>query len=130
MAFKTLDIIYDGQCGFCVRSLIVVRAFDIYRTLRFHDSHQPETFEQFPALSREETDAAMYVVAEGEPSYSGFFAFRRLIWNSPLSWILLPVFYFPGAAFFGPRIYAWVARNRSSFGCESNICDLTSPPSA
>lgn len=75
-------------------------------------------------------DEAMYTLVEGEPLYSGFFAFRRLIWNSPLTWMLIPIFYFPGAAFFGPRIYAWVARNRSSFGCRSDACDLMSPSTA
>jgi predicted DCC family thiol-disulfide oxidoreductase YuxK len=128
MAFETLDVIYDGQCGFCARSLRTVRAFDLYRTLRFHDSHQPETFERFPALQGAKTDEAMYVLAEGEPSYSGFFAFRRLVWINPLVWILIPIFYFPGASFFGSRVYAWIARNRTSFGCRSDFCDLPSPP--
>lgn len=125
---KTLNIIYDGQCGFCVRSLQIVRSFDVYNTLRFHDSHRPDTMAKFPMLSEVNVDEAMYTVVEGEPLYSGFFAFRRLIWNSPFTWILIPIFYFPGAGFFGPRVYAWVARNRTSFGCRSDVCDLQPPP--
>jgi predicted DCC family thiol-disulfide oxidoreductase YuxK len=130
MSSKTLNIIYDGQCGFCVRSLKIVRRFDVYRTLRFHDSHRADTLADFPSLSEVKVDEAMYTLVEGEPLYSGFYAFRRLIWNSPLTWILIPIFYFPGAGFFGTRIYAWIARNRSSFGCYSDVCDLTSPPAA
>ncbi len=126
MTFETVNIIYDGQCGFCIRSLRIVRALDIYRSFRFHDSHQPETFHRFPELRGANVSDAMYAVAEGEPIYEGFFSFRRLIWCSPLMWILIPVFYFPGAGILGPRVYAWVARNRSKFGCESNVCDL--PP--
>jgi predicted DCC family thiol-disulfide oxidoreductase YuxK len=109
-----------------VRSLRVVRALDLYGSLRFHDSHQPETFAQFPALRDADVDDAMYTVVDGEPVYRGFFAFRRLIWSSPLTWALIPLFYFPGASFFGPRVYAWVARNRSKFGCRSEVCEL--PP--
>jgi predicted DCC family thiol-disulfide oxidoreductase YuxK len=130
MAFKTLNIIYDGQCGFCVRSLQIVRRLDLYGTLRFYDSHRPETAATFPVLSGVNVDEAMYTIVQGEPLYTGFFAFRRLVWNSPITWMLLLVFYFPGAGFFGPRIYAWIARNRNSFGCQSNVCDLTSPPPA
>lgn len=130
MSLKTLNIIYDGQCGFCVRSLQVVRRLDLYRTMRFHDAHPPETLTTFPSLSEVNVAEAMYAVVEGEPLYGGFFAFRRLIWNSPLTWILIPIFYFPGAGIFGPRIYAWIARNRSSFGCRSTACDLTSLPPA
>lgn len=130
MAFKTLNIIYDGQCGFCVRSLQIVRRLDLFDTLRFYDSHRPETMATFPVLSEVNVADAMFTIVPGEPLYAGFFAFRRLVWNSPLTWILLPVFYFPSAGFFGPRIYAWIARNRSSFGCHTNVCDLPSPPSA
>ena len=41
MTIKPLDIVYDGHCGFCMRSLNVVKALDIYEKLRLHDSHDP-----------------------------------------------------------------------------------------
>lgn len=123
---QAINIIYDGQCGFCARALRIVSALDVRRALRFYDAHQPETFAQFPALRGADVDDAMYAVVEGEPVYRGFFAFRRLVWSSPLMWALIPLFYFPTASFFGPRVYAWVARNRSRFGCDSQVCAL--PP--
>jgi len=127
MSLKTLNIIFDGQCSFCVRSLQIVRSLDLYRTLRFYDSHRPDTLAKFPMLSETNVDEAMYTLVEGEPLYSGFFAFRRLVWNSPLTWILIPIFYFSGASSLGSRVYAWVARNRISFGCHSDLCDPQSP---
>lgn len=126
MHLKTLNIIYDGQCSFCVRSLLIVRTLDLYGSLRFYDSRQPATFARFSSLRQVDVDAAMYAEVEGEELYSGFFAFRRLIWNSPLLWILIPVFYFPGASLYGPRVYTWVARNRNKLGCHSRVCDLPS----
>lgn len=66
----------------------------------------------------------MYALAAGERPQRGFYAFRRLLWASPLLWLLIPLFYFPGIGFIGARIYAWVARNRKSFGCESDFCTL------
>jgi predicted DCC family thiol-disulfide oxidoreductase YuxK len=123
---KTLNIIYDGRCGFCVRALSIVKALDLTGAFRFHDSHAPETLAQFPALSAVNIEDAMYTAVDGEPLYEGFFAFRRLAWANALTWLLLPVFYFPGARFFGPRVYAWVARNRNRLGCQTAICDL--PP--
>lgn len=127
---KTVNIIYDGHCAFCIRSLNLVRAVDIYGLTRFYDSHEAKTFERFPELRAAATDEAMYVVVENEPPYQGFFAFRRLMWCSPLTWALLPLFYFPGASFFGTRIYRWVARNRSRFGCGSGVCSLPTHPRA
>lgn len=127
MAGKTLNIIYDGRCGFCVRALAIVKALDLTGAFRFHDSHAPQTVAQFPVLSEVNVDEAMYTAVEAEPLYEGFFAFRRLIWSSPLTWMLIPVFYLPGARFFGPRVYAWVARNRNTLGCHTANCDLSSP---
>ena len=121
---KPLSIIYDGQCGFCMRVLKVVRALDVRGKLAFHDSHQAETLARFPMLSTVNLDEAMYTVAEGESPYQGFFAFRRLIWASPLLWPFIPLFYFPGAHLLGPRLYAWVARNRGRLGCGTEICAL------
>ena len=126
-AAKVVNIIFDGDCGFCRRSLRFIEALDLRRVLRFYDSRQPETVEHFPVLRGADVEEAMYAVVAGEPVYRGFFAFRRLLWSNPSTWLLIPIFYFPGARFLGPRVYAWVARNRNKLGCRTTICDLTSP---
>jgi predicted DCC family thiol-disulfide oxidoreductase YuxK len=119
-----LDVIYDGQCGFCVRSLKVCRALDVGRALRFHDSHAPKIRTTFPELKTADFENAMFAVAPDRSVTRGFFAFRRILWESPLMWPLIPLFYLPGSASIGPRVYAWVARNRRRFGCESDVCEL------
>ena len=119
-----LDIIYDGQCGFCVRSLRISRALDVRHRLRFHDANaRAQTVAAFPELRDADFENAMFAVSPDRRSYRGFFAFRRLIWESPLTWPLLPLFYLPGAGIIGPRVYAWVARNRGRFGCETDVCE-------
>ena len=123
---KSLNLIYDGHCGFCIRALKLVRALDLVGVLRFHDAHRVETFARFPELRNAEVEDAMYTIANDEPLYRGFFAFRRLVWDVPLLWPLVVLFYFPGASVFGPRLYAWVARNRTRLGCHSGFCDLHS----
>jgi predicted DCC family thiol-disulfide oxidoreductase YuxK len=125
---KTLNIIYDGHCAFCLRSLNIVRALDTRGVMRLHDAHQPETFDRFPELRGADVEDAMYTAVDGEPTYRGFFAFRRLAWAGPLLWPLLPIFYFPGASFIGPRVYALVARNRTRLGCRSNFCAVPATP--
>lgn len=122
-----VDLIYDGQCGFCVRSLRICRALDVRHQLRFHDANaRPQTLAAFPELEHADFDHAMFVVSPDRRVYRGFFAFRRVLWESPLMWLLLPLFYFPGTGFFGPRAYAWVARNRGRFGCETDVCETNS----
>ena len=68
----------------------------------------------------------MFAVAPDRSVTRGFFAFRRILWESPLMWLLIPLFYLPGSGVIGPRVYAWVARNRRRFGCESEVCEM--PP--
>lgn len=122
---ETIHVIYDGQCVFCIRSLKLFRAVDIYRVFRFHDAHDEERIAAaFPELQGADFDNAMFAVTQGRQVYRGFFAFRRMIWSSPLTWWMIPMFYFPGATILGVRLYAWVARNRLKFGCHSDACSI------
>lgn len=122
---EPVHVIYDGQCDFCVRALRLARAVDVWGRLRFHDAHDRQAVERaFPALAGADLDEAMYAVTAEGAIARGFFAFRRMMWLSPLTWPLLPLFYLPGSGLVGPRIYAWIARNRHRFGCRSQICAL------
>ena len=124
-AKEVISVVYDGQCGFCVRSLRIVRALDVWGLLRFVDgTDRPQVEARFPGLSDADLDGAMYAVGDGGRTYRGFFAFRRLLWSSPLLWPLLPIFYLPGARWVGPRVYAWIARNRRSLGCRTSACPV------
>jgi predicted DCC family thiol-disulfide oxidoreductase YuxK len=124
-----LDVIYDGQCGFCVRALRVCRALDVRGALRFHDAHaRQQVHALFPELLHADFDNAMFAVAPDRRVTRGFFAFRRILRESLLMWPLFPLFYFPGTGWVGPKAYAWVARNRRRFGCETDVCDLPGPP--
>ena len=122
-----LDVIYDGHCGFCIRSLKVARALDARRAFRFHDANaRQQVLTSFPELAGADFENAMFAVAPDRRVTRGFFAFRRMLWESPVMWLLIPLFYLPGSGIIGPRVYAWVARNRRRFGCESEVCEM--PP--
>jgi predicted DCC family thiol-disulfide oxidoreductase YuxK len=120
-----LHLIYDGQCGFCRRSLRLCVALDVRRRLRLHDAtDRAAVVARFPMLADADFDDAMFAVAPDGRVYRGFFAFRRVLRESPLMWPLLPIFYLPFSGTLGPRAYGWVARNRHRLGCESNVCEL------
>ncbi len=126
-----IDIVYDGQCGFCVRALGLVRRLARRSVFRFHDANDSEAvLARFPMLAGADTDLAMFAVTEEGLVYRGFFAFRRMLWASPWLAPLLPLFYAPGASILGPRIYAWIARRRRSLGCAAADCGIAAPPSA
>ncbi|HEY6360243.1 MAG TPA: DUF393 domain-containing protein, partial [Vicinamibacterales bacterium] len=115
-----LHLIYDGQCDFCRRLLRICVALDVRRRLQLHDAtHRAVIAAEFPVLAGADFDSAMFVVTDDGAVYRGFFAFRRILRASPLTWPLLPLFYLPPSGKVGPRVYAWVARHRHRFGCTS-----------
>lgn len=123
MSAEEIHVIYDGQCLFCMRSLRLFQIVDMRDAFRFHDAHDESAIASlFPELKGADFDHAMFVVTSRRAVYRGFFAFRRMIWSNPLTWLLIPLFYFPGASFVGSRIYAWIAKNRLKFGCRSDAC--------
>lgn len=129
MSPEILDIVYDGQCGFCARSLALCMRLARRPVFRTHDANDREAVEaRFPALAGADTADAMFVVTGRGEIFRGFFAFRRMMWASPWLYPLLPFFYAPGASLLGPRLYAWVARHRRSFGCGAEACAVPPPP--
>jgi predicted DCC family thiol-disulfide oxidoreductase YuxK len=129
---ERVDVVFDGQCGFCTRVLHTLERLDVAHAVRLYDSHDMHVIRtRFPMLAGADFDAAMFAVAGGRV-YRGYFAFERLLREIPLCWPLLLLFKLPGAAVIGPRVYAWIARRRRSFGCGGGTCELppgSSPPS-
>lgn len=114
---RDFHLIYDGDCAFCVKVLRVFAAIDVRHRLAFHDARQRSmVLARFPQLRDADLDEAMFTV-QGEDVARGFYAFRQLIWQSPFSWLLIPLFYAPGAAYAGPWLYRWIAGKRSALGC-------------
>jgi len=120
-----IDIVYDAQCGFCARSLRLVRSLARSEVFRFHDGNGRDVvLKHFPALTGADLDEAMFAITPEGKVFRGFFAFRRMMWASPWLYPCLVLFYAPGAGLVGPRIYSWIARRRRSFGCAGSVCDL------
>jgi predicted DCC family thiol-disulfide oxidoreductase YuxK len=125
---EPIVVVYDGQCGFCTRALALVQHLDRWHVIRAHDAHEAGIRHALPMLSTADFENALFAVTSTGKVYRGYFAFKRLLRSLPLAWPVLPLFYVPGASFIGPRVYAWVARNRHKFGCESDVCEVVPAP--
>jgi predicted DCC family thiol-disulfide oxidoreductase YuxK len=128
MRNKILDVIYDAQCRFCLRSLRLLERVAGRRLFRLHNGNDRELMQsKFPMLAGADINNAMFAVTSRGEVFRGFFAFRRIMRESPRLYPFLPLFYAPGAALIGPRIYAWVAKNRRNFGCSldgTKVCSI------
>ncbi len=124
-AAATRLVIFDGGCGLCSRTVVVLRRIDVLNRLRFADVHAdwPTLSAAHPTLNADACLADMHALNGEGAIYTGFDAYRSLAWALPMAWPILPLLYLPGAAVLGRRIYRVTAARRSRH------CPLPMPPS-
>src|SRR5207237_9018879 len=76
-----LDVIYDGQCRFCERSLAALERLAGRRVFRLHDANDRALIRsKFPMLADADSDNAMFLVTPRSQLFLGFFAYRSMTW--------------------------------------------------
>ncbi len=104
-----MEMIYDGRCGFCVRSMAWLLAHDGLGQIRVRD------FRTRPSsvVSDAQLEKALYLVLPDGRALPGFEAYRHVVPRVPGLWWLVPLFYVPLLSrMVGHRVYDWVATNR------------------
>jgi predicted DCC family thiol-disulfide oxidoreductase YuxK len=105
-----MEMIYDGRCGFCVRSMIWFLAFDGLGQIKTRDFRTNPS----PVVSDAQMEKALYLVLPDGRALPGFEAYRYVVLRVPGLWWQLPFFYIPVfSRLIGHPIYNWVAGNRS-----------------
>jgi predicted DCC family thiol-disulfide oxidoreductase YuxK len=105
-----MEMIYDGRCGFCVRSMAWLLAFDGLAQVRIRDFRSDPS----PLVSDSQLEKALYAVLPDGRALPGFEAYRYVVLRVPGLWWLVPLFYVPVLSrWVGHRLYGWVAANRS-----------------
>ena len=105
-----MEMIYDGRCGFCVRSMAWFLAFDGLGQIRIRDFRTNPS----PVVSDAQLEKALYLVLPDGRALPGFEAYRYVVLRVPGLWWQVPFFYVPVfSRLFGRPIYNWIAANRS-----------------
>jgi predicted DCC family thiol-disulfide oxidoreductase YuxK len=105
-----MEMVYDGQCGFCVRSMAWLLAFDGLAQIKIRD------FRTNPSalVTDAQMEKALYTVVPDGRALPGFEAYRYVVLRVPGLWWLVPFFYVPVLSrLLGHPIYDWIAANRS-----------------
>jgi len=103
-AYK-FKVIYDGDCVFCKASVARLKVMDLWGHLACEPMRE--------ALSE-------IKLSDGQDTWGGFDAFRRMCRLLPMLYPMLLFVYLPGACAIGRWCYARIARNRR---CLGNRCD-------
>jgi predicted DCC family thiol-disulfide oxidoreductase YuxK len=105
-----MEMIYDGRCGFCVRSMAWFAAFDGLGQIALRDFRKDPS----PVVSDEKMEKALYLALPGGRALPGFEAYRYVVLRVPGLWWQVPFFYVPVLSrLLGHPIYNWIAANRA-----------------
>ena len=106
-----MEMIYDGECGFCKRAMASFLAFDGLQQISVRDYRTNPS----PVVASEKVDKALYLVYDNNQALPGFDAYRYVVLRVPGLWWQVPFFYIPVLSkMFGRPIYNWIAANRGT----------------
>ena len=119
-----LQVLYDGLCPLCRRTVRLLTSLDLFARLEFLDFRHLD-LEDYNRrsglnLALRDLEEEMYVVCRGK-AYRGFAGYRRIAGAVPAFWALVPWLFLPGISFLGASVYGRVARNRQKvLWCDSH----------
>ena len=122
---RKVQIVFDGGCILCVRSMTVVQYLDWFERFDYVDIRSRSGFAE--TAVNENLDyrrAEMLAIRPDGVSRAGFFAWREIVLRLPVLWPLLLLFYFPGASLAGPKVYRAIASSRARFADCEGTCSL------
>lgn len=105
---RALALYYDGDCGFCRKSVHIIRTFLLIpETLIAPAQKRPSIYED---MRREDS---WVIVDHTGARHFGYDAGVVILHHSPLLWWLAPLARLPPLPSIGERLYRLIARNRS-----------------
>jgi predicted DCC family thiol-disulfide oxidoreductase YuxK len=109
-AIGEMEMIYDGKCGFCVRSMVWFLAFDGLGQVKTRNFRTDPS----PIVSDAQMEKALYLVLPDGRALPGFEAYRYVVLRVPGLWWQVSLFYVPVLSrLVGHPLYNWIASNRS-----------------
>jgi predicted DCC family thiol-disulfide oxidoreductase YuxK len=110
-----IEILYDGRCPLCLRTVRVLTCIDVLERLRFVDFRRLDLDAYNTShrlhLTVPDLDREMYVLDRGQV-YVGFYGYRRIAGSIPLLWPVAPWLYLPIISHAGNVMYRWIAKER------------------
>jgi len=124
---RQIDVLYDGSCALCRRTVRLLGTLDLFSALHFRDYRRLDlsAYNETHGLDLElaDLDESMHTVARGR-TFRGFAAYRQIARNVPLFWPLVPFLFLPGIQSRGDLIYARIARRRARFAVCAAGCGI------
>ncbi len=117
--YRNINLIYDDDCGFCKRSLRIVKKFDFFNHIKLTPSHKVGKNEY--GIDNERLMFEMGAIDENKEIYYGADAFEQIFSRVFFFWPIAFLMKIPFGIYFARSIYRLIAKNRSKLsneGCE------------
>lgn len=120
-----IQVLYDGWCPFCQKSIARLQRLDTLQTLDLISFREPGVLSQF-GIASERAEARMQVCTN-DKTLEGIDAVTCIAARLPLLWPVLPLLWIPQQLGLGQRVYDWFASRRTIIptGCDTH-CELQS----
>ncbi|HAG81299.1 MAG TPA: hypothetical protein DCL61_09020 [Cyanobacteria bacterium UBA12227] len=107
----SIEVLYDGSCSVCCRTIRLLECFDLFERLQFIDFRQLDisdyNSDRNLGLTEDYLQAKLCVIRRGRP-YLGFDGFRLIARVLPIFWLLLPCLFLPGLSSISQSVYKQV----------------------
>jgi len=124
---RRYTVIYDGDCKVCDKMVRMLAKWDRNRQLEIMPSQASGVCERFPWIPpRAYADSIQVVRASDGKTWQAAGALEELLKVLPKGRLISWLFKVPFARPIADRLYRWVARNRSHFGCGDH-CQVRPP---
>jgi acetyl esterase len=116
-------LVYDGDCGFCLRCVAILKRWDRAQRLASVPFQNRAALDALPAtLGRADLETAMHLVRADGRVFVGAAATPPLLRLLPGGGVLAALFALPGVPGVARAVYRRVARNRHRLFCGSAAC--------
>ncbi|WP_290342238.1 thiol-disulfide oxidoreductase DCC family protein [Corynebacterium auris] len=121
-----VDLVFDGQCGFCTRAVLAIKRLDRNGRVTVHPFQRDGVLDQFDLTPPDVQNAAWAISGTGRYGGAGSI---NIALDAALGISLFSRFYrLPGVRHAQDRVYGWVASRRYLFRgvtpwCSANADD-------
>lgn len=105
-------LIYDGDCGLCLKSVRVLQRAGVRNAFDYLLFQYASSLVLAHGLDRQRLEQELHLITPEGKVLRGFFAVRRACWATPLLWPVALVLSVPGMSWPGRLAYRLVATNR------------------
>ena len=118
-----LQMLYDGNCQLCRRTMAMVRTLDVFDRIDYINALDPQGLGLANAAGIPEQQLVHDICAlEGNRVSSGYDAYVRMSLRIPVIWPIIPLLYVPVVRNIGMKLYRRVA--------DARTCALPQPMTA